>query len=63
MFYKEYISNISVLNFSSKLLLSMFYLFAVSTMSENFNSMFAVNGSIFRLHDDHSASDLHSTAV
>ena len=41
----------------------MYYLFAVSTMSENFNNMFAVNGSIFGLQDDHSASDFHSTVV
>ena len=44
MFYAEYISNGSALNFkfSSKLLLSMFALFAVSTISENFSGMFAV---------------------
>ena len=41
----------------------MFYLFAASTMSENIISMFAVNVSIFGLHDDHSASDFHSTVV
>ena len=63
VFYTECISNRSALNFNSKFVLSMFDLFAVSTMSKHFNSIclqYRLLVAYFGLQDDHSASDFHS---